>query len=138
MADLARVLLVRSQSPGREMLALHREYRHLRRILELVKVLGAEEPRDDREHLVAFLVEAVEPCPGGSVSSEELYRAYRVFCAVRQIAAVSEGRFHPLVAKWLKERFQVHKNHCILREGTARRGFLHLGLRQPGIKPGTL
>ena len=137
MADLTRVLLLRSQSPGREILALHREHRHLKRILDLVKVLGAEKSCDDRDNLVAFLQEAVESCPGASVTAEELFRAYRVFCAAAQIAAISERRFHPLVTEWLQQRFQVDKSHSILREGTARRGFRDLGLRQTGTSAGT-
>lgn len=135
MADVARVLLLRSQSPGRQALVHQREYRHLRRILDMVKVLGAVEPPDGRENLVRFLVAAVEFRPGGSVTAGELFRGYRVFCSTNQVTGGSPTWFHQHATPWLKQHLQVEKSHSIIRDGTARRGFRDLGLRPLGTKP---
>ena len=87
---------------------------------------------------MGFLEAGVESCPGGLVTGEELYRAYRVFCATRQIVGGSENWFHRTAAPWLKQHFQVDKSHSILWEGTVRRRFRDLGLRQNRTHTGTL
>jgi len=129
--DLARFLHAHSQRPNCEALLHYREPRHLQRIIKQMRLFGDQSPPSQLASLAAFMTQSVSACPGETVTAEELYRAYRIFCTLNRLTAATETWFAGASARWLKQHLQVVKCHSIQRDGTARRGFRDIGLLPP-------
>lgn len=129
--DLARFLHAHSQRPNCEALLHYREPRHLQRIIKQMKLFGDQSPPSQLASLAAFMAQSVSACPGETVTAEELYRGYKIFCTLNRLTAATEIWFAGASARWLKQHLGVAKCHSIQRDGTARRGFRDIGLLPP-------
>lgn len=129
--DLARFLHAHSQRPNCQALLHYREPRHLRRIVVQLKLFASQTPPPQSSELAAFLARSLSACPGATVTAEELYRGYRIFCTLHRLAPLAEPWFARASARWIKTVLQVAKSHGIMRDGTARRGYRDILLAPP-------
>ncbi len=129
--DLTRLLHAHSQRPNCQALLHYREPRHLRRIVVQLKLFASQTPPPQSSELAAFLARSLSACPGATVTAEELYRAYLIFCTLHRLAPLAEPWFARASTRWIKTVLQVAKSHSIMRDGTARRGFRDVLLAPP-------
>jgi len=96
-----------------------------------------EDLLDESDSICAFAKEEIElgePVKD-SVTSEELYRGYEMFCSDRQWVPQSNMAFSKGISNLLLERFGVHCRHDIYRSGAMKRGYQGVKLVTPVTEP---
>jgi putative DNA primase/helicase len=88
---------------------------------------------DESDSICAFVRDQVErgDPQENSITTDELFRAYEVFCSDREWVPLSKMIFSKGVGNVLLDRFGVHPRHDVLRAGVAKRGYQGIKLRDP-------
>ena len=77
--------------------------------------------------------EVVRGSDGDSLITEELLRAYEVFCSDRSWVPQSKNVVSRQLANVLGDMFSIHLRHDVERGGSSRRGYLGIKLRNPVV-----
>ncbi len=129
MAHLADMMVKLGRTKQAAGVTIDRSPRVLRQLVEILKVLAVGRLPAEQDSVVRFLTDRVESHQDVDVTTAELYRAYKAFCAESNLDVCPENLFQRRVPDLVRERFGVAKRHCIERDGKARRGFPHVRLR---------
>lgn len=119
--------------------------KHLATLLELLKIVAVK-PIDIPEEGAAvdpeksgfddFVSSELEDAPGTSVTVEEAYEAYAEYCISEGHARrYSQRQFYDRIGEAVKRSYGISKNHDIVRDGRARRGFRNLRLKVREVEP---
>lgn len=88
---------------------------------------------DESDSLRSFLRSSVTTAAGGDVTTEELKRSYSDHCAERGWIEQSAVVFRNQVPQLMHEFFRARARHDIHRDGSARRGYSGVSLRQEDV-----
>jgi hypothetical protein len=104
----------------------------IRKCVRALKIIAADpdEQAAGADHLESFLAENVEPCDGSDVTSEELYVCYRAWSKARNVIPLAERQFLVALRGCIAKLFGVGKNHCVEREGSERRGYSGVRIKE--------
>lgn len=84
-------------------------------VIAQLKCVCVVEQLDEAEGLHLFLTERLERKAGASLTTSELFDAYREFCHARHAVPFPERRFLQRVTMAIREQFGLSKNHCVRR-----------------------
>lgn len=129
MADLASMLVKLGRTKQAAGVTIDRSPRTLRQLIEILKIVAVGRVPAEQDSVVRFLTDRVESHEDVDLTTEELYAAYKAFCAESNFDVCPENEFQRRIPDLVRERFGVAKRHGIERDGTARRGFPHVRLR---------
>ena len=104
-------------------------------VINLLRTICAYEPVAENTGLMDFIKDRIEPRPGGTVTSVELYDEYVRYCKIRSVLSYPRKSFFSIISEVIRREFSVLKSHCISRSSsadgkqTARNGFAGIAFK---------
>lgn len=108
----------------------------LKPFLAAMRTIAADSDLPVPDSLDHYLALRVERCAGQSLTSQELFADYRAACGKTSVAPLPERAFKHQIRQAIERGFAIGRSNCIMREGTAHRGFLNLGFKTAAPKTG--
>jgi len=107
----------------------------IRKCLQALKMIAVDptEQATGADHLERFLRDSIEPCAGTDITSEEFHEHYRAWSNESNVVPLAEGQFVRKLPLSVAKVFGVGKNHCIQRNGTERRGYSGLRIKESAV-----
>jgi hypothetical protein len=129
VADLLqRLAAVHPELPTRELRA-----RRISLLVDVISTSLARVPGRD-ERLTEFVRTGLRIMPGKSLTTQEIYNAYRAFAAQRRLPAYGRTPFNRILTSQIANVFSVNQSHDLLRQNhnlnklTNRRGYVNMDL----------
>lgn len=110
----------------------------LRIMLRHLSLVAVGDFDDEQSGLVDFVNNQCETKTGGDVTSEELFVAYRCFCQNQRLSPLTQHEFQRQLPPFVRNKFGIAQSHDIQRDGTHRRGYWNIGIKEletMAIKP---
>ena len=107
--------------------------RDLDEIVKLLKTHAAHVEAGEENVFDTFLRERVEHKQGVDTTTQELHAAYLAFCSATGLMAMPERVFFHELAPAMRELFGVARANDLMRDGTCRRGFRHIAVKEVSI-----
>jgi putative DNA primase/helicase len=85
---------------------------------------------DESDSLRSFLRAGIVSKTNGDVTTEDVYHAYEKYCADRSWVPQPPASFRHQLPQLMLEFFRAAVRHDVEREGTSRRGYVGVALRQ--------
>ncbi len=103
--------------------------RRVRELVSLMRTMAAVTRVSEPQGLKDFLLTTVQKQPGATVTVEELWNRYAVFCQARvNVIPYMRCEFQRVSPGRLRELFGKTRVNSVVRDGKARRGYNDIGL----------